>query len=176
MPVIDPQVVAIVALSAAALAVVLLVAVLVLALRLRRVRRTQRRAFGSGVVDVVELLDEQRSELGHLRDETERLHRHTTEVRELLRDSVSRVAVMRYDAFEDMGGALSFSAALLDEHGNGMVVSAINGRSETRCYAKSVTDGVSDQSLSEEEDEAVAAAMQGRAVAPVVRRRRRRAS
>ena len=46
--------------------------------------------------------------------------------------ALSRVAVVRYDAFGDLAGALSFSAALLDDAGNGLVLSSINGRSETR--------------------------------------------
>ena len=49
------------------------------------------------------------------------------------------MAVVRYDAFGDLAGALSFSAALLDDAGNGLVLSSINGRSETRTYAKGVT-------------------------------------
>src|SRR6266571_8059315 len=42
--------------------------------------------------------------------------------------SVRNIAVVRYDAFEDMGGRLSFSAALVDDHGSGLVLSAISGR------------------------------------------------
>ena len=48
------------------------------------------------------------------------------------------VAVVRYDAFADMGGRLSFSAALYDDSGDGFVLSSINGRSETRTYAKAL--------------------------------------
>ena len=72
---------------------------------------------------------------------------------------------MRYDAFGDLAGALSFSAALLDDAGNGLVLSSINGRSETRTYAKGVTAGRSDAPLSPEEQEAVAEAC----AAPAVR-------
>ena len=177
MPVIDPQLVAILAIVACGLAVMLSVAVVVLALRLRGVRRTQPRAFGSGDHDLVEMLDLQRAEVTRARDETARLHTESLELREQLRGSISRIAVVRYDAFDDMGGALSFSAALLDERRHGMVISAINGRSETRCYAKPVIDGSSDHILSSEEDDAIAAAIEGRPVAaPTGGRRRRRAS
>jgi hypothetical protein len=184
VPDIDPQLVAILAVAACAAVLALLVAVLVLALRLRAVRRVQRRAFGSGERDIVEILDHQRAEMARVRDEmarvrdeTARLHTESLDLREQLRGSISRVSVVRYDAFDDMGGALSFSAALLDDHHHGMVVSAINGRSETRCYAKPVTDGTSEHTLSSEEDEAIATAIEGRpATAPTGGRRRRRAS
>jgi hypothetical protein len=177
VPDIDPQLVAILAIVACAAVLALLVAVLVLALRLRAVRRVQRRAFGSGERDIVEILDRQRAEMARVRDETARLHTESLDLREQVRGSISRISVVRYDAFDDMGGALSFSAALLDDRHHGMVVSAINGRSETRCYAKPVTDGTSEHTLSSEEDEAIAAAIEGRpATAPTGGRRRRRAS
>ncbi len=77
--------------------------------------------------------------------------------------ALTRVAVVRYDAFGDLAGALSFSAALLDDAGNGLVLSSINGRSETRTYAKGVTAGASDAPLSPEEQEAIAEAFASRA-------------
>ena len=74
--------------------------------------------------------------------------------------SVRRVGVLRYDAFEDVGGRLSFSCALLDEHGTGVVLTSINGRQETRVYAKPVTHGQSTYNLSREEEEAIRKALQ----------------
>jgi hypothetical protein len=73
--------------------------------------------------------------------------------------SVRRVALLRYDAFEDVGGRLSFSCAMLDEHGTGVVITSINGRQETRVYAKPVTARTSSYNLSAEEDEAIRQAM-----------------
>ena len=83
--------------------------------------------------------------------------------------ALTRVAVVRYDAFGDLAGALSFSAALLDDAGNGLVLSSINGRSETRTYAKGVSAGASEAPLSPEEQEAIAEAF----AAPVVAGRAR---
>jgi hypothetical protein len=73
--------------------------------------------------------------------------------------SVRRVGVLRYDAFEDVGGRLSFSCALLDEHGTGVVITSINGRQETRVYAKPVSRSTSTYNLSLEEEEAIRQAM-----------------
>ena len=75
--------------------------------------------------------------------------------------SLSRVAVVRYDAFGDMGGRLSFSAALLDANGDGLVLTSIHGRSESRTYAKGVVGGDSETTLTPEERQAVAAARKG---------------
>ncbi|MDO7868319.1 DUF4446 family protein [Nocardioides jiangxiensis] len=72
--------------------------------------------------------------------------------------ALKHLAVVRYDAFGDMGGHLSWSLALADDDGNGVVVTSIHGRSEARTYAKSVAGWTCDQPLSPEEDEALAAA------------------
>jgi len=73
--------------------------------------------------------------------------------------SVRRVALLRFDAFEDVGGRLSFSCAMLDEQGTGVVITSINGRQETRVYAKPVTARTSSYNLSAEEEEAIRQAM-----------------
>jgi hypothetical protein len=83
---------------------------------------------------------------------------------EALRSSVRRIGLVRFDAFEDMGGRLSFSAALLDDNGDGIVITSINGRQDTRCYAKSVMRGTSVHNLSDEEEHAIREAMTGRRV------------
>ena len=77
----------------------------------------------------------------------------------LIEGSVRHVALLRYDAFEDVGGRLSFSCAMLDDHGTGVVLTSINGRQETRVYAKPITDGRSSYNLSSEEDEAIRQAL-----------------
>jgi hypothetical protein len=76
--------------------------------------------------------------------------------------SVRNVALLRYDAFEDVGGRLSFSCALLDDQGSGVVLTSINGRQETRVYAKPVAQGTSSHNLSLEEEEAIRRALGGR--------------
>lgn len=70
-------------------------------------------------------------------------------------DALRHVAMVRYDAFGDMGGKLSWSLALLDDHANGVVVTSIHGRSDGRTYAKSISDGQCEQPLSPEESDAI---------------------
>ena len=74
--------------------------------------------------------------------------------------AVRNVGLVRYDAFEDVGGRLSFSCALLDDNGSGVVMTSINGRHDTRVYAKPVTEGQSPYSLSIEEEEAIRQALE----------------
>jgi hypothetical protein len=74
------------------------------------------------------------------------------------------VAIVRYDALQEMSGQLSFSLALLNAVGDGVVLSSINGRAETRTYAKPVRAGKGVQELSPEEAQAVHSARLGTAV------------
>jgi len=69
--------------------------------------------------------------------------------------SLRHLAVVRYDAFGDMGGHLSWSMALLDDSGDGVVLTSIHGRSDARTYAKNITGWTAGQQLSPEEEEAV---------------------
>ena len=78
-----------------------------------------------------------------------------------LEQALRHVAVVRYDAFGDMGGRLSFSAAVVDDHGDGLVFSTIHARGESRTYAKGVVGGSSDATLTLEEQQALAAARTG---------------
>jgi uncharacterized protein DUF4446 len=71
------------------------------------------------------------------------------------------VAIVRYDALQEMSGQLSFSLALLNAQGDGVVLSSINGRAETRTYAKPVRAGKGVQELSPEEAQAVHSARLG---------------
>ena len=70
--------------------------------------------------------------------------------------ALRHVAVIRYDAFTDTGGQLSWSLALLDDSGSGVVVSSIQGRNESRTYAKNVAAWASETQLSPEEEDAIA--------------------
>jgi hypothetical protein len=69
--------------------------------------------------------------------------------------ALRHVGVVRYDAFGDMGGRLSFSAAVFDAQGDGFVLTSINGRSETRTYAKPLVGLKSEHTLSPEEEQAI---------------------
>jgi hypothetical protein len=121
------------ALSVAALAVGLVA--------LRRTTSNSRRISRRNPANVPADVDGLRGEVQALRVETA--------------DALRHLAVVRYDAFGDMGGHLSWSLALLDDGGNGVVLTSIHGRSEARTYAKNISSWSCDQAMSPEEEEAV---------------------
>lgn len=69
--------------------------------------------------------------------------------------ALRHVSVVRYDAFGDMGGRLSFSAAMLDDNGDGVLLTSIHGHTESRMYIKTVTRLKADGRVSPEELEAI---------------------
>ena len=75
--------------------------------------------------------------------------------------AIRDVAVCRYDALEEMTGRLSFSIAMINGLGDGIVLTSINGRTETRTYVRPVVSGKGKEPLSPEEEQAVRAARLG---------------
>jgi type II secretory pathway pseudopilin PulG len=86
------------------------------------------------------------------------------------------VAIVRYDALNEGAGHLSFSLALLNATGDGVVLSSINGRAETRTYAKPIVAGEGKQELSPEEAQAVHTARLGTGPSAMIPRPSDRAS
>jgi hypothetical protein len=146
---------------ALAASLVLAVAVAVLATRLRAARRTYAAllAGGHGGEDLLAAVARQIEATERLRGKLNLVGRETAQLRQRVSSLVGTVGLTRYDAFDDAGGQLSYSAAFLDEAGDGVVLSTLNGRAETRSYAKPVRGGRSEHHLSDEERAAIAMAM-----------------
>ena len=75
---------------------------------------------------------------------------------------VQHVGVVRFNPFPDKGGDQSFVVAILDDHADGAVISALHSRVDVRIYAKPVVGGQSTYTLTAEEKEAIARAMKPR--------------
>jgi hypothetical protein len=105
------------------------------------------------------VLDGQARKIERLEQAVRTLNKTDKRQQGLIEGSVQNVALLRYDAFEDVGGRLSFSCAMLDDRGSGVVLTSINGRQETRVYAKPIAEGRSSYNLSSEEEEAIRQAL-----------------
>ena len=159
---LDDSTLAVVALAAAGVATLALLLAIAAHVRTGRLRRSYTLLQGDGdQASFVEAVGRQTDQVAGLRAEVGDLQADLARVRTDLADALRHVAVVRYDAFGDMGGRMSFSAALLDDAGDGLVLSSINGRSETRTYAKGIKGARSEASLSPEEEQAVQYAMRG---------------
>jgi hypothetical protein len=161
LPIVDDSTLTTVAVSAAVVAVLALVLAVVALLRLRGVRRDFTALGGDGTTDIARVAANQNRRIEGLATEVARLHEHVATAEDDVRQSLRNVAVVRYDAFGDMGGRLSFSAAIVDDVGDGIVISSIHARGESRTYAKGVVGGRSSITLTPEEQQALASATQG---------------
>ena len=108
---------------------------------------------------IIDALASYARELGSIDAAIQELASRQQELFASLGLSKRNLGVVRYDAFEDMGGRLSFSLALVDDHANGVVMTSINGRAESRVYAKVLEAGASEHNLSVEEERAIADAL-----------------
>jgi hypothetical protein len=151
------------AIAAAAVAVVALMLAFIAVLKIGSLKRSLLVLQGDATHgSLLSAVDRHVGAVDDLRNDVRGIQSGLAAVRSDLNVALRHVAVIRYDAFKDMGGRMSFSAALLDDQGDGLVITAINGRSETRAYAKGIKNGQSDNPLSPEEEQSVGHALQGR--------------
>ena len=80
---------------------------------------------------------------------------------ERTRRSLQHIGMVRFNPFDDTGSDQSFAIALLDDRRDGVVISSLHGRANTRLFAKPVTDGSSTHNLSDEEAQALRIAVEG---------------
>ena len=95
---------------------------------------------------------------------TEIAKKNRTDIKELFREmqnNYQKVGIVKYDAFKEMGGKLSFTLALLDEKNNGFLINSVHSSDGCYSYTKRVKNGDSDIALSNEEKVAVERAIQG---------------
>ena len=142
-----------------ALAVLGIAIALVLHVRLRRVRAAQVALLGSGGGDLVDFAVSLQGRIDGLHRALDEAAGAFSRLEHRVDSTVSRLAVVRYDAYENTGGHQSASVALLDSSRSGVVLSAIQGRDYARIYIKELDDGRAAVSLSPEEQEAVERAM-----------------
>ncbi len=107
------------------------------------------------------------AESATLRAEFEALRIHVEDLATRGEDSgdptaLRHVALVRYDAFADVGGRLSYSVALLDDTGSGLVLTTLAGKADVRTYVRTISAGTPDGSLTAEEQQAIDAAVGSR--------------
>jgi len=145
------------------LVILLVVWVTLISYNLGVLRRSQR-ILSRGMTDssLQDILAQHFIRVDGLEDRIEHLEHDLDALHGLQLNAVQRIGLVRYDAFDDMGGELSFALALLNEHGDGIVMSTITGRQDNRTYTKQVIKGRAAIQSSTEEDAAIKQAMSGR--------------
>lgn len=136
---------------------VLLVILLILVIQQRGTINTLKKKydfFTKGKdINIDQVLVETIEELHKTQKELEELQKKHQSLREQVRGCLQNVKMKRYDAFEAMGGEMSYSILVTDEDKNGVILTSIYGREDNRCFAKEIVKGKAKTALAEEEQE-----------------------
>jgi hypothetical protein len=148
------------------LAVLLVGLLLVVVLLWRRVNSLSARLSGltrgEGGRSLEAILEGHVRRVGEVDARVRSLEQRSTALEAQGRKAVQRVGLVRFNPFEDTGSNQSFALALLDEDGDGVVVSSLHTRQATRVYVRPVSGGIAERALSDEETEALAQATSAR--------------
>ncbi|MFB5676973.1 DUF4446 family protein [Paenibacillus terreus] len=140
---------------------ILLIIVMVQGAKLRKMRRKYEVMMsGSGVDDLETLLIDLKVQMDAIEDEQQKNRSMMDALRGRMKGMKANIGMIRYNAFNERGGELSFSLALLDQESSGMVLTGIYNRDGSYVYAKPVESGTSSYLLSDEEKEAISLAQQ----------------
>lgn len=150
----DPLLLAVIGLGAAVAALVLVFVVWTGQRRL--LRRYRRLLFGPKEATLEGILLEQATTIETLHQRLSQLENAVEILGQSVVSHVQHVGIVRFKAFPEAGGDLSFSIALLDGTRTGIVITSLHGRQETMIYAKPVVNGGSTYALSDEEKSAIA--------------------
>jgi len=124
--------------------------------RVTRLRRTYSALLtGTDGRDLGELLSMYVEQMSLAASKADQLSKSSDRMERRIKNSIQRLGLVRFNAFAGIGGEQSFAAALLDEKGDGIVISSLQGRGENRLYAKPVMNWDSSYTLSVEEKEAL---------------------
>ena len=157
---VDNLVVVVSALTA--LILVLLVLAVLQSMRLGRAVRAYRAlVHDGGQGSLGDVLEAHVGRVGEVRDRLGELDRLHAELARRSETSIQHIGLVRFNPFEDTGSDQSFAVALLDERRDGVVISSLHGRSNTRVFAKPVAGGTSSHTLSDEETQAIRIAVSG---------------
>ncbi len=144
-----------------ALNVIVLIFLLLLFIRQRRVINNikiigEKAAEGN----LVHVINSSYESIIKLEDEVEQLNNYYSKLFRLTNNNLQNVGLIRYNAFQEMGGNLSFTLALLNNQKDGIILTSINGRNDHRLYVKQISASVAkDQPLTEEETQAISEAL-----------------
>ena len=100
------------------------------------------------------------NDIDYLKVSTEKNRKDIKKMIENLRECYQRVGIVKYDAFKEMGGKLSFSVALLNDNETGFIINSVHSSDGCYVYTKEIIEGECAISLGEEEKKALMLALQ----------------
>jgi len=130
--------------------------------RLNRVHKLLRSMLtGPEGEDLAAQLERSMRESTSAYEQGQQLQQQMQALQATLVNCTQKCSIVRYDAYGDVSGQQSFSLAMLDGNNTGVIITALYGRHDTRCFGKTIDSGHAIQTLSDEETEALAQALRG---------------
>ena len=141
-------------------AVILLALLINLYMKVSYMKKRYRKMMtGADGANLERMLIGQLNEIQEVSEENAAIKRENERLDGLLQLAITRVGVVRFRAFDDMGSDLSYAVALLDSYNDGVILTSIFGREDSRSYVKPVEKGQSTYQLMPEEQQALDEAM-----------------
>ena len=145
--------------AAIALAAICLITIILLIITLCKLKGLRRRidtlTRGKDAESMEESIIDFFERIESLEDAERKMHRDIREIKENLKITYQKTGLVKYDAFREMSGALSYSLALLDKENNGVLITSMYSREGCYTYAKDIIKGECKLNLSDEEAEAL---------------------
>lgn len=110
---------------------------------------------GKDLESMEELVLTRFQQMDKMLEDTEKNTVDIQQILEGLKSTVQKTGIVKYDAFHEMGGKLSFAIAMLDGNNNGFVMNAMHSREGCYTYVKEIIDGKSYIPLGNEEQDAL---------------------
>lgn len=148
---------------AAVLTVIMIVVLIVLLMTISKVKKMKYRlnklVKGKDSLSLEDEINELIEDNRYLKENTENNKKDISNLYRKLESAYQKIGLVKYDAFNQMGGQLSFSLALLDENNNGFIINSVHSTEGCYSYTKEIKNGTCSISLGAEEAEALAMAM-----------------
>jgi hypothetical protein len=142
--------------AALAISILALLSAIVAVVKLSKIQKTSKIFFeGKQAASLEDFIINQSKKINELGAQAAYIEQAVKDLREIQKDSIQKMGVVRYNPFADNGGNLSFSMAILDARDNGVVITSMHGREQNRIYAKPIIKGKSEFSLTAEEEKAI---------------------
>ncbi len=140
--------------------IVILVLLIVTMVRLKKMRRNYRIFMNGKTAENLE--DAMLDHFAKIKELVEITDKHTEQIAKIneeMQTVYTKLGVVKYDAFNEMGGKLSFALAMLDNSNNGYIINAMHSREGCYTYVKEIIKGESFITLGDEEKQALSQAM-----------------
>lgn len=139
-----------------AVAVILLIVIIVLHIKIKKLsERMDKFMVGEDTKSLEEVITKRFADIDELKLTTKRHNKRISGIEEEMVSVYKKIGIVKYDAFNEIGGKLSFALAMLDKSNNGYVINAIHSREGCYTYAKEIIKGESYITLGEEEKKAL---------------------